>query len=126
MAEIVLALATSHTPQLSIPDWRLLQTKDETDPRLDYPGLLSAAAAHIRDETTPDKVRERFEACQQALKVLGDRLREAPGRCYALGRCIRAAVESWKPGLRVAVMASARYPVHRTISACAPSAKSWA
>ena len=29
-----------------------------------------------------------------------------PGRCYALGRCIRQAVEAWDPGARVAVMAS--------------------
>ena len=47
MAEIVLALATSHTPQLSVADWRLLQTKDETDPLLDYPALVAAAKADI-------------------------------------------------------------------------------
>ena len=77
MAEIVLALATSHTPQLSVADWRLLQTKDETDPLLDYPALLAAAKADIGRETTPEKFRERFAACQHALRVLGDKLREA-------------------------------------------------
>ncbi len=77
MAEIVLALATSHTPQLSVADWRLLQTKDETDPRLDYPALVAAARADIHRETTADKFRERYEACQRALGVLGDKLREA-------------------------------------------------
>ena len=77
MAEIVLALATSHTPQLSIADWRLLQTKDETDPRLDYPGLVAAARADIRRETTPERFRKRYEACQSALRVLGDKLTAA-------------------------------------------------
>ncbi|MCY4441788.1 MAG: hypothetical protein OXE53_16475 [Deltaproteobacteria bacterium] len=77
MAEIVLALATSHTPQLSVADWRLLQTKDETDPRLDYPALLAGARADIARETTPERFRKRFDACQHALRVLGDRLREA-------------------------------------------------
>lgn len=77
MADIVLALATSHTPQLSVADWRLLQTKDETDPRLDYPALVAATRADIHRETTAEKFRERFQACQHALKVLGDTLREA-------------------------------------------------
>ena len=77
MAEIVLALATSHTPQLSVADWRLLQTKDETDPTLDYPALTAAAKTDIGREITPEKYRGRFQACQDALKVLGDTLREA-------------------------------------------------
>ena len=77
MARIVLALATSHTPQLSVTDWRLLQTKDETDPTLDYPALTAAAKADIGREITPEKYRERFQACQDALKMLGDTLREA-------------------------------------------------
>ena len=77
MARIVLALATSHTPQLSVADWRLLQTKDEADSTLDYPALTAAAKADIGREITPKKYRERFRACQDALKVLGDRFQEA-------------------------------------------------
>ncbi|MCY4489487.1 MAG: hypothetical protein OXF11_20590 [Deltaproteobacteria bacterium] len=77
MAEIVLALATSHTPQLSVADWRLLQTKDETDPTLDYPALTAAAKSDIGREITAERYRERFQACQRALRVLGDTLREA-------------------------------------------------
>lgn len=77
MAEIVLALATSHTPQLSIEDWRMLQAKDENDPRLDYPALLAAAGPDVRRETTEDKFRQRFRACQRALDALGEQLRQA-------------------------------------------------
>ena len=45
MAEIVIGIGTSHSPQLSIraKDWDHLLKKDETDPRLDYPALLKKA-----------------------------------------------------------------------------------
>ena len=46
MAEIVIGIGTSHSPQLSIraKDWaELLGDKDKTDPRLDYPNLLKRA-----------------------------------------------------------------------------------
>lgn len=77
MAKIVLALATSHTPQLSIADWRLLQAKDESDPRLDYPALAAGARADMDREATPERCRQRFDACQRALGVLGRKLQEA-------------------------------------------------
>lgn len=78
MAEIVLALATSHSPQLSVPwtHWKVLQEKDETDPRLDYQGLLKRASADIGRELTEEKWRGRDEACQEGIEILGNRLRE--------------------------------------------------
>ncbi len=79
MAEIVLGIGTSHSPQLSVhvDQWSLLREKDETDPRLDYRGLLRQARSDIDQEITPDKMRRRYEACQKAIGALGDVLRKA-------------------------------------------------
>lgn len=79
MAEIVIGVATSHSPQLSIraQDWEHLLKKDETDPRLDYPALLRRAKPGIGAELTPEKFRARDEACLKAVKDLGAALLEA-------------------------------------------------
>jgi hypothetical protein len=55
----------------------LLREKDEHDPRLDYQGLLRRAKPDIEQELTEKKMRERDEACQKAIKTLGDILQEA-------------------------------------------------
>ncbi|HUF42278.1 MAG TPA: extradiol ring-cleavage dioxygenase [Verrucomicrobiae bacterium] len=79
MAEIVIGLGTSHSPQLSVraSDWRVLREKDETDPRLDYRALLRKAKPEIEAELTQEKFRERDEACLAAIKVLGDALEKS-------------------------------------------------
>ncbi len=79
MAKIVLGIGSSHSPQLSIPwnQWGLLREKDETDPRLDYPGLLKRAKANIEEEFTEEKWRQRYDACQKAIATLGTTLRQA-------------------------------------------------
>ena len=79
MAEIVIGIATSHSPQLSIraKDWDYLLKKDETDPRLDYPSLLERAKPGLAAELTPEKFRERDQACLKAIKDLGDALHKA-------------------------------------------------
>lgn len=82
MAKIVMGIGTSHSPQLSIPSthWNLLREKDETDPRLDYPGLLKSAKQRKPDlerDLTDDKWHERYDACQKAIARLGDLLRQA-------------------------------------------------
>jgi aromatic ring-opening dioxygenase LigB subunit len=79
MAEIVIGIATSHSPQLSIraKDWDYLLKKDETDPRLDYPSLLERAKPGLAAELTPEKFRERDQACLKAVKDLGDALHKA-------------------------------------------------
>lgn len=79
MAEIVIGIATSHSPQLSIraKDWDYLLKKDQTDPRLDYPSLLQRAKPGLAAELTPEKFRERDEACLKAVKDLGDALHSA-------------------------------------------------
>jgi hypothetical protein len=79
MAEIVIGIGTSHSPQLSVRavDWQVLREKDETDPRLDYKKLLEKAKPGLDAELTPEKFRERDEACLTAIKVLGDALQKS-------------------------------------------------
>ncbi len=79
MAEIVLGIATPHAPQLRLPfeGWKALREKDETDKRIDFQGLREKAKANIDEEITEERMRERFEACQENLAVLGERLRQA-------------------------------------------------
>jgi 3-O-methylgallate 3,4-dioxygenase len=79
MAKVVLGMGTSHSPQLSVraSDWQVLREKDEHDSRLNYQGLLERAKPGIQGELTPEKFRERDEACQKAIKTLGDVLRQA-------------------------------------------------
>ena len=74
MAEVVIGIGTSHSPQLSIRanDWDYLLKKDQTDPRLDYPSLLKRAKPGIEAELTPEKFRRRDEACLKALESLGE------------------------------------------------------
>jgi hypothetical protein len=80
MAEIVIGVGTSHSPQLSIraKDWEHLLKKDETDPRLDYASLLKRAKPGLAAELTAEKFRERDEACLNAVRTLG-----GVGKCHA-------------------------------------------
>jgi len=79
MAKIVIGIGSSHSPQLSIraKDWEYLLKKDQTDPRLDYPALLKRAKPGIESELTPEKFRERDEACLKAVSNLGEALTNA-------------------------------------------------
>jgi hypothetical protein len=79
MAEIVIGIGTSHSPQLSVraSDWQVLREKDETDPRLDYQKLLKNAKPGLESELTAEKFRQRDEACLAAIKVLGDALQKS-------------------------------------------------
>jgi hypothetical protein len=82
MAEIVLGLGTSHSPQLSISweEWSLLRQKDETDPRLDYKGLLTTVRQkkpNIEDELTEEKWRKRHDGCQKGIAAVGAAMKAA-------------------------------------------------
>jgi hypothetical protein len=79
MAEVVIGIGTSHSPQLSIraKDWAYLLKKDETDPRLDYPELVKRAKPGLEKELTPEKFEQRDQACLKAVATLGDALRGA-------------------------------------------------
>jgi hypothetical protein len=79
MAEIAIGVGTSHSPQLSIraKDWAHLLKKDETDPRLDYPGLVKKAKPGLAAELTAEKFEERDQACLRGIATLGEALRKA-------------------------------------------------
>lgn len=72
MAEIVLGIGTSHSPQLRIPPekWRLLVEKDEKDPRFDYQELLRKADPEIRKELSEEVFQRKYTTCQTALSKL--------------------------------------------------------
>ncbi|HVA25430.1 MAG TPA: extradiol ring-cleavage dioxygenase [Chloroflexota bacterium] len=88
MAQIVLGLGTSHTPQLSSPveSWPQHGENDKNNPWLfdrsgkhvTYDEVLAAADPDIpARELTPEKQRERHAAAQQAVAHLQDALVEA-------------------------------------------------
>jgi hypothetical protein len=79
MANIVIGIGTSHSPQLSVraPEWSYLLKKDETDPRLDYQALVKKAKPGLAAELTPEKFEQRDQACLKAVATLGDALRKA-------------------------------------------------
>ena len=47
------------------------------DPRYDFDAVLAAASPEIADELAPEKLQERYEAIQRAIKSLSDVLQEA-------------------------------------------------
>ena len=79
MANIVIGIGTSHSPQLSVRarEWSYLLKKDETDPRLDYQALVKKAKPGLAAELTPEKFEQRDQACLKAVETLGEALRKA-------------------------------------------------
>ena len=101
MAQIVLGMATSHTPMLNAPptDWPRFIERDsrrpdllDTDGRLTtYEAQLRHAPADIMAEIAPERMQARHQAVQGAIARLGrvsrqraarraDRRRRRPGR----------------------------------------------
>lgn len=88
MADIVLGLGSSHSPQLSTPPdlWRAYGEGDKRHQELwaadgkpySFEELLSTAdAAVIARELTADKFQIRYAACQQSIAALGQTLEQA-------------------------------------------------
>jgi hypothetical protein len=77
MAQIVLGLGTSHSPQLSTPPeiWPIHAERDKASAELyrqdgravTYKELLTTAPASIENELTPEKWQTRYDACQSAI-----------------------------------------------------------
>jgi 3-O-methylgallate 3,4-dioxygenase len=86
MAQIVLGLGTSHSPQLSTPPeiWPVHAERDKTSLELytqdgravTYQELLSTAPAFIRNELTLEKWQSRYDVCQSAIAKEGEILSE--------------------------------------------------
>ncbi|MBM2810499.1 MAG: subunit LigB of aromatic ring-opening dioxygenase [Chloroflexi bacterium] len=79
MAKLVLGFGSSHGPTMRTPadDWPNLDRKDQQDARFDYAGLLARAPASIMQEITPEKMQERYDACQVGMKRLSEVIAEA-------------------------------------------------
>lgn len=90
MAQIVLGLASSHSPMLSAPaeQWTTgFGAKDALDPRLgDFQELRRQNAARVSQELSADKVQERHAAVQSGIASLGETLkRVAPDVVLIVG-----------------------------------------
>lgn len=87
MAQIVLGLGTSHSPQLSTPpeQWALRAEIDRKNPRLlwsdgeyyNFEQLLDLVdRPEIAKEITPDKFQKRWQQCQDGIARVGEVLAE--------------------------------------------------
>jgi 3-O-methylgallate 3,4-dioxygenase len=79
MAQIVLGLATSHSPHVStVPElWHLHAERDRDNPNLDFATLVKTAPAGIETELSADVYQRKHETCQRAIADLGVALRES-------------------------------------------------
>lgn len=96
MAQIVLGLGTSHSPQLSTPPepWRNHGERDKRNPDLRKPDgrvyayeeVLASAPLSIQQELTPDTWRARHDACQKGIAHVGATLADvAPDVLITIG-----------------------------------------
>jgi catalytic LigB subunit of aromatic ring-opening dioxygenase len=90
MAQIVLGLATSHSPMLSAPveQWAAgFGAKDALDPRLgDFQELRRQNAARVAQELTTEKLQERHSAVQRGVSSIAATLRRvAPDAVVIVG-----------------------------------------
>ena len=96
MAQIVLGLGTSHSPQLSTPPdlWRNHGERDKRNPDLrkpdgrvyTYEEVLSSASPSLQKELTPDKWQARYDACQKGIAQVGATLADvAPDVLVMIG-----------------------------------------
>jgi 3-O-methylgallate 3,4-dioxygenase len=86
MAQIVVGLATSHSPQLSTPPelWPLHGERDKHNPGLldtggthvSYDELLAKANPSLEKEVTPEKWQARYAACQKGIATLAKTLEQ--------------------------------------------------
>ncbi|MBX5468174.1 MAG: protocatechuate 3,4-dioxygenase [Firmicutes bacterium] len=80
MAEIVLAVASSHSPQLSIDPqgWEALGALDRTNPRIPFDRLQAERARALGPALDPTAWRARHARCQAALDEIRRFLRDHP------------------------------------------------
>ena len=72
MADVVLGLASSHGPQLSVlgENWAVFGEKDQNDRRMDYQALLARNIPGIEAQITAERMSARYDACQVAMGAL--------------------------------------------------------
>lgn len=88
MAAIVVGIATSHSPMLSLPGelWQEYGKGDRNNPdllappdgrRLTYDELLAQADPSLARRATPEVFQQQYAECQRAINVLRETLAEA-------------------------------------------------
>src|ERR1700733_12691746 len=79
MAEIVVAVGSSHGPTIQSPaeSWARLGDGDQRDPRFNYRELLASARPGLDQEITIEVQRTRHKAARTALASLTQRIAEA-------------------------------------------------
>lgn len=79
MAEIVLAIGSSHGPTVQSPPekWAKLGEGDKFDPRFDYEGFLKIAPPGLDKEITPETQQKRDAAKKVALAKLTQIIKDA-------------------------------------------------
>jgi len=79
MAQIVLGVGSSHGPTIQTPPerWFMLGEKDREDPRYDFGAELDAASPEIENELAPQKMQERYDACQEGIRVVSGVMADA-------------------------------------------------
>lgn len=78
MAQVAFGFGSSHGPIFNPPEaWLRLAQQDQRDSRLDYPELLRTARPGLEAETTPEKMRVRYEAVQAASQALAEQVKTA-------------------------------------------------
>lgn len=79
MAEIVLAVGSSHGPTVQSPPekWAKLGEGDKFDPRFDYEGFLKIAPPGLDKEITPEVQKKRDDAKKMALGKLTQIIKDA-------------------------------------------------
>jgi len=96
MAQIVLGLGTSHSPQLSTPPdlWRNHGERDKRNPDLrkpdgrvyTYEEVLASARPSLQKELTPDTWQVRYDTCQKGIAQVGATLADvAPDVLVMIG-----------------------------------------
>jgi hypothetical protein len=120
MAQVAIGIGTSHSPQLSIraKDWSYLLKKDETDPRLDYQGLVRQAKPGLEAELTSEKFEQRDQACLNAIGHLGETLRAANVMCQRLPFRSAFHTPAFADGLASIGGALPADPDHRVAAPC--------
>jgi aromatic ring-opening dioxygenase catalytic subunit (LigB family) len=112
MAELVLGLATSHSPLLSTPpeNWDLRAKADRANHQHHYRGnlydfetLVVERAPGFANETSLDIRRERYARCQEALDALARKFKEtAPDAVIVVGNDQREIFsDSLRPAITV-------------------------
>jgi hypothetical protein len=88
MANIVLGLASVHSPHVStVPEeWELHAERDRNNPHIDYAGLAAATTPAIVAELEPQIYQAKYDRCNRAIDRLSEALHAAnPDVVIAIG-----------------------------------------